>query len=65
MKIVDRRKIDDLMEKLCRERSNGDSGEVLGEGVRHVERNYEDRLPRMAYVHQEKGRRKIGRPIFT
>ena len=28
----------------------------------HVERMKEDRLPRMAYVHQERGKRKRGRP---
>ena len=28
----------------------------------HVERMKEDRLPRMAYVHQERGNRKRGRP---
>ncbi len=63
MKIVDRRRMDELREEVGIQKC------LMGRLVKsrlkwagHVERMKEDRLPRMAYVHQERGKRKRERP---
>ena len=63
VKKVDRRRMDELREdvgiqKCLMERLVKSEMKWAG----HVERMKEDRLPRMAYVHQESGKRKSGRP---
>ena len=63
VKRVDRRRMDELREEVGIQKC------LMGILVKsrmkwagHVERKKEDRLPRMAYVHQERGKRKRGRP---
>lgn len=63
VKRVDRRRMDELREEVGIQKC------LMGRLVKsrmkwagHVERMKEDRLPRMAYVHQERGKRKRGRP---
>ena len=63
VKRVDRRRMDELIEEV------GIQECLMGRLVKsrlkwagHVERVKEDRLPRMAYVHQKRGKRKRGRP---
>ena len=60
---VDRRRMDDLREEVGIQKC------LMGRLVKsrmkwagHVERMKEDRLKRMAHVHQERGKRKRGRP---
>ena len=62
VKRVDRRRMDELREKVGIQKC------LMGRLVKsrmkwagHVERMKEDRLPRMAYVHKERGKRKRGR----
>ena len=63
VKRVDRRRMDELREEVGIQKC------LMGRLVKsrmkwagHVERMKEDRLPRMAYIHQERGKRKRGRP---
>ena len=63
VKRVDRRRMDELREEVGIQKC------LMGRLVKsrmkwagHVERMKEDRLPRMAYVHQERGKGKRGRP---
>ena len=63
VKRVDRRRMDELREEVGIQKC------LMGRLVKsrmklagHLERMREDRLPRMAYVHQERGKRKRGRP---
>ena len=63
LKRVYRRRMDELREEVGIQKC------LMGRLVKsrlkwagHVERMKEDRLPRMAYVHQERGKRKRGRP---
>ena len=63
VKRVERRRMDELREEIGIQKC------LMGRLVKsqlkwagHVERMKEDRLPRMAYVHQERGKRKRGRP---
>ena len=63
VKRVDRRRMDELREEVGTQKC------LMGRLVKsrlkwagHVEQMKEDRLPRMAYVHQERGKRKRGRP---
>ena len=65
VKRVDRRRMDELREEVGIQKC------LMGRLVKsrmkwagHVERMKEDRLPRMAYVHQERGTRKRGRPCM-
>ena len=63
VKVMDRRRMDELREEVGIQKC------LMGRLVKsrmkwagHVERMKEDRLTRMAYVHQERGKRKRGRP---
>ena len=63
VKRVDRRRMDELREEVGIQKC------LMGRLVKnqlkwagHVERMKEGRLPRMAYVHQQRGKRKRGRP---
>ena len=63
VKRVDRSRMDELREEVGIQKC------LMGRWVKsqlkwagHVERMKEDRLPRMAYVHQERGKIKRGRP---
>ena len=63
VKRVDRMRMDELREEVGIQKC------LMGRLVKsrmkwagHVERMKEDRLPRMAYVYQERGKRKRGRP---
>ena len=65
VKRVDRRRMDELREEVGIQKC------LMGRLVKsrlkwagHVERMKEDRLPRMACVHQERGKRKRGRPCM-
>ena len=61
VKIVDRRRMDELREEVGIQKClMGRLLKSLMKWAGHVERMKEDRLPRMAYVHQERGKR--GRP---
>ena len=62
---VDRKGMDELREEVGIQKC------LMGRLVKsrmkwagHVERMKEDRLPRMAYAHQERGKRKRGRPCM-
>ena len=67
VKRIDRRRMDELREEVGIQKC------LMGRLVKsrlkwagHVERMKEYRLPRMAYVHQKRGKRKRGRPrIYT
>ena len=63
VKRVNRRRMDEMREEVGIQKC------LMGRLVKsrlkwagHVERMKEDRLPMMAYVHQERGKRKRGRP---
>ena len=65
VKRVDRRRMDELREEVGTQKCS--MGRLVKSQLKwagHVERMKEDRLPRMAYVHQERGKRKRkrGRP---
>ena len=63
VKRVDQRRMDELREEVdIRKCLMGRLVKSLMKWAGHVERMKEDRLPRMAYVHQERGKRKRGRP---
>ena len=63
VKRVDRRRMDELREEVGKHKCL--MGRLMKSRLKlagHVERMNEDRLPSMAYVHQERGKRKRGRP---
>ena len=63
VKRVDRRRMDELREEVDIQNClMGRLGKSRLKWAGHVERMKEDRLPRRAYVHQERGKRKRGRP---
>ena len=63
VKRVDRRRMDELREEVgIRKCLMGRLMKIRLKWTGHVERMKEDRLPRMAYVHQERGKRKRGIP---
>ena len=60
---MDRRRMDELREEVGIQKClMGRLAKSRMKWVGHVERMKKDRLPRIAYVHQEKGKRKRGRP---
>ena len=63
VKKMDRRRMDELREEVGIQKClMGRLAKSRMKWTGHVERMKEDRLPRMAYVHQEKVKRKSGRP---